>query len=65
MEGPQYIFSSSVVFQLDQFSCKGDKDGNPYHISLPNLHLSLVKISKRAQVSDTIFDWLYWISHID
>jgi hypothetical protein len=65
MEGPQYIFSSLVVFQIDQFSCKGDQDRNPYHISLPDLHLSLVKISERAQVSDPIFDWLYWISHID
>jgi hypothetical protein len=65
MERPQYIFSSLVVVQIDQFSCKGYQDRDPYHISLPDLHLSLVKISKRAQVSDPIFDWLYWISHID
>ena len=65
MEGPQYIFNSLLVFQIDQFSCKGYKGRDPYPISLPDLHLSLVKINEVAQVSDPSFDWLYWIFHID
>jgi hypothetical protein len=36
MKGPQYIFSSSMVFQIDQFSCKVDHDGDPitYHYEI-------------------------------
>jgi hypothetical protein len=59
MERPQYIFSSLVVFQIDQVSCKGYQDRNPYHISLTDLHMSLVKINEATQVLDPVFDWLY------
>jgi hypothetical protein len=62
---PQYISNISVVLQVYQAPYDEDQAGNLYQIPLTDLFLSLVKNSERAKVQDPIFDWLYWIFHID
>ena len=62
---PQCIPSISVVCQVYQAPCDEDQAGNIHYMSLTVMFLSWVKNIERAKVPDPIFDWLYWIFHID
>ena len=61
----QSISSISIVLQVYQAPCNEDQAGNLYQIPLTALFLNWVKNNERAKVLDPIFDWLYWIFHID
>jgi hypothetical protein len=62
---PQSISNISFVFQIYQALCGKDQANNYSQVPLIDLVLSFVKKSEGVKVLYPIFEWLYWIFHID
>ena len=53
------------VFQIYQDLCGKDQADNYSQVPLIDLVLSFVKNNEGVKVLYPIFEWLYWIFHID